>query len=79
MLSQAAQKAIAEIRAERQRLQAAMDEAAQKLQKKTEELHTLDGEMNNLRKQITAAPAYDLAKDQELLAETPPARQKMRI
>ena len=66
---EAAQKAIAEIRAERQRLQAAMDEAAQKLQKKTEELHTLDGEMKNLRKQIAAAPAYDLAKDQELLAE----------
>ena len=32
---EAAQKAIAEIRAERQRLQAAMDEATQKLQKKT--------------------------------------------
>ena len=66
---EAAQKVIAEIRAERQRLQAAMDEASQKLQKKTEELQTLDGEMKNLRQQITAAPAYDLAKDQELLAE----------
>ena len=64
-----AQEVIAAIRKERQRLQAAMDEAAQKLQKKTEELHTLVGEMNNLRQQIAAAPAYDLAKDQELLAE----------
>lgn len=66
---EAAQKVIAEIRAERQRLQAAMDEASQKLQKKTEELQTLDGEMKNLRQQIAEAPAYDLAKDQELLAE----------
>ena len=65
----AAQEAIEEIRAERQRLQAAMDEASQKLQKKTEELQTLDGEMKNLRQQIAEAPAYDLAKDQELLGE----------
>ena len=66
---EAAQKVIAAIRVERQRLQAAMDEASQKLQKKTEELQTLDGEMKNLRQQIAEAPAYDLAKDQELLAE----------
>ena len=66
---EAAQKVIAEIRAERQRLQAAMDEASQKLQKKTEKLQTLDGEMKNLRQQIAEAPAYDLAKDQELLGE----------
>ncbi len=66
---EAAQKSIAAIRAERQRLQAAVDAAEQKLQKKREDLQTLDGELQNLRKQIAEAPDFDLETDREILAD----------
>ena len=66
---EAAKRIIAEIREKRQRLQAAVDAAGQKLQKKKEELQMLDGELQNLRKQIAEAPDFDLEKDQKNLED----------
>lgn len=62
-----ARKTLAGIREKRQRLQAAMDAAGQSLQKKKEELQILDGELQNLRKQIAEAPDFDLEQDQRNL------------